>query len=112
MKFTKLIDAPTHMKGGTIDHLYVWRPPGFTNILINWELFSPFYSDHFGISITINKEKDVFKSILSTVPDYLIEENVIRNNTQDTRRVQNHGNISASKRKSSNGMSATASKHS
>ena len=35
-------------------------------------MFAPFYSDHFGISVTINKENNLIQSLLSTVPDELL----------------------------------------
>ena len=52
--FSQLIDRSTHIEGGLIDHTY-WR-----NINGNWreptvELYSPYYSDHDGILVTLVK---------------------------------------------------------
>ena len=74
MKFVQLVDVPTHRDGGTIDQIFLYRPNVFEDVLIKWDVFAPFYSDHFGLSIIINKEKESFKSIESTIPDYLLEE--------------------------------------
>ena len=76
MNFVQLIDHPTHKDGGISDHLYLYRPSCYNEIIISWELFSPFYSDHFGISIIINKENNPFLRMLTTVPyDLIINEN-------------------------------------
>ena len=72
MNFLQLIDEPTHTNGGIIDHLYIYRPAEFHDVIINWELFAPFYSDHFGISVTINKGNNPIQSLPSTVPDELL----------------------------------------
>ena len=69
-----MIDEPTHMQGGIIDHLYVRCPLNYYGIEIHSDITTPFYSDHFGIRITIHKKEKEFKHIPSTVPDYLIEE--------------------------------------
>ena len=51
MGFVQYIDKSTHRSGGIIDHLYIFRPTELHNVVINWDLYSPFYSDHFGITI-------------------------------------------------------------
>ena len=60
MDFVQLIDKPTHKDGGIIDHFYLYRPSLYSEVSISWDLFSPFYSDHFGISIIIKKEENAF----------------------------------------------------
>ena len=55
LNFSQLINHPTHRDGGIIDHVYLFRPHMYEEVVINWELFAPFYSDHFGISIIIQK---------------------------------------------------------
>ena len=54
MGFMQKIDKPTHIRGGVIDHFYLFCPANQQNVIVNWDLFAPFYSDHFGISIVIN----------------------------------------------------------
>ena len=46
----------------------------FEDVEIGWDVFAAFYSDHFGISVVIRKEKDSFRQIQTTVPDYLLLE--------------------------------------
>ena len=50
--FSQLVDRSTHVEGGQIDHVY-WR-----DLLGNWidpelEFYSPYYSDHNGLLITL-----------------------------------------------------------
>ena len=75
MNCVQLIDHPTHKDGGIIDHLYMYRPSCYSEVIISWELFSPFYSDHFGISIIINKGNNPFLQMPTTIPDDLINDN-------------------------------------
>ena len=52
--FEQLVDRATHVEGGHIDHVYwrdlpgVWMDP-------NLEIYSPYYSDHDGLLITLLK---------------------------------------------------------
>ena len=52
-----------------IDHPHICK-----DVKINSTLISAFYTDHFGIHITLYKKEDEFKHIESTVPNYLIEQ--------------------------------------
>ena len=61
MNFMQMIDYPTHMQGGIIDHLYIYCPKTHNDVLIESDLISPFYSDHFGICIDIYKGEKTFK---------------------------------------------------
>lgn len=74
MNFNQLIDQPTHHDGGIIDYLFLYRPTFFKEVIISYELFCPFYSDHFGISISLNKQDNPFLMMESTVPDHLLVE--------------------------------------
>ena len=52
--FSQLVDRSTHIEGGQIDHVY-WR-----DFLGEWkdpklEIYSPYYSDHDGLLITLVK---------------------------------------------------------
>ena len=40
----------------------------YHEVVINWELFAPFYSDHFGISIIIQKKEWIKLKMNSTLP--------------------------------------------
>ena len=68
------MDEPTHMQGEIIDHLYIYCPPFYKNVLIKSSLISAFYTDHFGIHIKLFKKKNEFKHIESIVPNYLIDQ--------------------------------------
>ena len=72
--FKQMMDEPTHMQGGIIDHLYIYCPPFYKNVLIKSSLISAFYTDHFGIHIKLFKKENEFKHIESSVPDYLIDQ--------------------------------------
>ena len=74
LNFKQMMDEPTHTQGGIIDHLYIYCPHLYKDVKINSTLISAFYTDHFGIHITLYKKEDEFKHIESTVPDYLIEQ--------------------------------------
>ena len=78
MNFIQLIDLPNHRNGGIIDHFFLYRPNEMGDVIINWEIIATFYSDHFGISIIINKGQNAFREMCSTVPDELLDD------TQDT----------------------------
>merc|ERR1712115_19786 len=69
MNFNQLIDQPTHKDGGIIDHLYLFKPQKYEEIAIKWELFSPFYSDHFGISIIIQRKEWSLLRMKSSFPE-------------------------------------------
>ena len=53
MGFKQLIDSPTHVQGGIIDHFYILVPEVYDFVQIEFELFSPYYSDHYGISVSL-----------------------------------------------------------
>ena len=69
LNFNQLINHPTHRDGGIIDHVYLFRPHMYEEVVINWELFAPFYSDHFGISIIIQKREWTRLKMKSSFPD-------------------------------------------
>ena len=98
MNFTQLIDHPTHMDGGIIDHLYLYKPSIYEDVKIEWSLFAPFYSDHYGISIIINKNDGEFLEMPSSVPD-TIEDNA-ENRCNTSKASSSRGQISTNKRKS------------
>ena len=93
MNFKQLIDTPTHRAGGIIDHLYIYRPSIFDDVIINYSLFSPFYSDHFGISLIINKGTNTFIKMPTTVHEHTF------NNANEQRNERLPQNNSSSKRK-------------
>ena len=71
---------------------HVYHPNGFKNVEITWELFAPFYSDHFCISVVIKKKKDSFKQIPTTVQDYLLQDpNTSINATEIEHANKNNG---------------------
>ena len=82
--FKQLVNVPTHKAGGIIDHLYVYHPNGLEDVEITWDIFASFYSDHFGISVSIKKEKDSFKQIPTTVPDYLLQDSNTSSNATES----------------------------
>ena len=53
--FTQLVTKATHVKGGLIDHAYwkdeedIWQAPVI-------ETFSPYYSDHDAVLVTLKKK--------------------------------------------------------
>ena len=98
--FKQLIDFPTHKAGGIIDHLYVYHPNGLEDVEIAWDIFASFYSDHFGISVVIRKEKDSFKQIQTTVPDYLLVDANSSSSTLENN-IANRNNNSKQKRSKS-----------
>ena len=50
--FKQMIEEPTHIYGRIIDHVYILDPKGSTELII--ERYSPYYSDHDGLCITIS----------------------------------------------------------
>ena len=52
--FDQLVHEGTHIQGRHIDHAYLLDPTGKVNIIV--ERYSPYYSDHDGICITMNKK--------------------------------------------------------
>ena len=96
MNFNQLIDHPTHREGGIIDHLYTRRPPQYSDVLISWELFAPFYSDHYAISIVINKDNNQFLQMPSTIPDGLFIDTPA---PQSATSKKDHANVVGKKRK-------------
>ena len=98
MKLVQHIDIPTHKDGGILDHMYLYRPNTFKEVIISWELFCPFYSDHFGISIIINKRNNEFLTTPSTVPDDLLRDDICnKSSNKDNKKVV----ASAQKRRAS-----------
>merc|ERR1711873_385640 len=73
--------GPTHGDGGIIDHVYLYRPYMYKEVVINWALFAPFYSDHFGISIIIQKKEWVRLKMKSTFPDIFGDNSNVSNTT-------------------------------
>ena len=49
--FDQLVHEPTHIRGRHIDHVYFWDPTDKLKPII--DRYSPYYSDHDGILITI-----------------------------------------------------------
>ena len=51
----QVVDSPTHVKGNTLDLIFVHSPLSIPNLTVNsnWSLF-PFSSDHFPITFTLN----------------------------------------------------------
>ena len=92
---------PTHRAGGIIDQLYIYRPSIFDDVIINYSLFSPFYSDHFGISLIINKGTNPFITMPTTVP-----EDTANNANEQTNETPSQ-NTSSSKRKRTPNQSTT-----
>lgn len=103
MGFEQFIDALTHRDGCIIDHLYIDRPRLSTGVIIDNSLFASFYSDHFGMSIVIDKGASPFFQTSSTVPDYVV-------NAQNETATKNQGPAkpSESKCKSSTKQSHNA----
>ena len=50
--FKQMIEEPIHIYGRIIDHVYILDPKGSTELII--ERYSPYYSDHDGLCITIS----------------------------------------------------------
>ena len=73
----------------------------YNGIEIHSDIMTPFYSDHFGIRISIYKKEKVFKHILSTVPDYLIEEDKDRKKKGSLNRNKSIQKSKGSKRSNS-----------
>ena len=82
----------------------MYHPNGLEDVEISWDIIASFYSDHFGISVVIKKEKDSFKQIPTTVPDYLLQdsntssnatesEDANKNNDSRRKRPQRSGEI-------------------
>ena len=67
--FCQLVDTPTHSRGGLIDHFYIRKPSGFENVIVNWHLYAPFYTDHFGVCVTINKGRGSFRKLESSLSE-------------------------------------------
>ena len=112
MHFIQMIEEPTHTQGGIIDHLYIRGPAAYSDVRIESDLIAPFYTDHFGITITIYKKDKEFKHIQSTVPDYLLqqEDNDYDKGGSSKRRKSNTNNI-GSKRKNSSSPAKTKRQH-
>ena len=89
--FHQLVDTPTHSRGGLIDHFYIRKPSAFENVVVNWHLFAPFYTDHFGVCITINKGKDSFRKLESSLSDDTLRllENSSNDNGNESNKKRN-----------------------
>ena len=74
LNFIQLVNASTHRDGGIIDHVYLHRPNRYNEVLISWEAFSPYYSDHYGISISVNKGNCPFLHIPCSIPEDVTEQ--------------------------------------
>ena len=62
LEFKQLVHEPTHIRGRHIDHAYLMDQSGKLNPII--DRYSPYYSDHDGICITIqelNPKDDLLK---------------------------------------------------
>ena len=62
LEFEQLVHEPTHIRGRHIDHAYLMDQSGKLNPII--DRYSPYYSDHDGICITIqelNPKDDLLK---------------------------------------------------
>ena len=53
LKFTQIIEKPTHIEGGLLDHAYVRNLNG--QLMFKSELRSKYYTDHKGIAVIIKK---------------------------------------------------------
>ena len=100
MNFTQQIDHPTHINGGIIDHLYLYWPEDYEDVIITWEFIGPFYADHFGISVRINQGKNLFRKIRSSIPDELIAANASQMQNTNRQKKQKIETV-ATKRKAS-----------
>ena len=110
MHFLQQIDHPTHTNGGIIDHFYMYRPTCYDDVIITWELFCPFYTDHFAISIIINKQRNHFQTMPSTIPDHLIN-NGTASITKQTATRKKQTNTEGTKRTASSPMVVPRQKH-
>ena len=54
MGFSQKINDPTHIAGGHIDHLYIFKPAQYSDVDVKWELHFPFYTDHAAICVSLN----------------------------------------------------------
>ena len=99
--FAQVMGEPTHMQGGIIDHLYIRQPEAYNDVEITYDLFAPFYSDHFGINVTLFKRERVFNHIESSVPDDLIRQEEERDRKENSKRRKLDQKNNQSKRKQS-----------
>ena len=53
LKFTQIIEKPTHIEGHLLDHAYVRNLNG--QLMFQSELHSKYYSDHKGLAVIIKK---------------------------------------------------------
>ena len=71
--FQQLMREPTHVLGGHIDHVY-WR-----DVSHHWkapvlERYSPYYSDHDALCVTLIKEVDFNFSVVYYLNDRFISD--------------------------------------
>ena len=95
LKFTQVIDQPTHTQGGIIDHLYIRQPHIYRKVEIISDLVAAFYSDHIGIQITLLKNENEFRHIENSVPDHLIDQAVNEENSKHQSKKRKNENDSA-----------------
>ena len=55
MNFKQLVQQPTHIPGRLIDHAYILNPENDQEIFT--ERYSPYYTDHDAICITLRNKK-------------------------------------------------------
>ena len=53
--FSQLVTKPTHVMGGLIDHAY-WKDDSESWQLPKIETYSPYYSDHDAVLVTLNRK--------------------------------------------------------
>ena len=53
--FEQLVREPTHIRGGHIDHAY-WKDDARVWMELQIERYSPYYSDHDAVCITLTKK--------------------------------------------------------
>ena len=58
--FKQIVEEPTHIYGRIIDHVYILNPKRGAELII--ERYSPYYSDHDGLCITISKLNSSLKN--------------------------------------------------
>jgi len=95
--FCQQVDHLTHKRGGKIDFFFIRKANAFQDVVITYELYGAFYSDHFGLCIKINKGRDGFKKMESS-----LTSDILRSLADST---NNHGiksNKESSKKQANN----------
>ena len=83
-RFSQVVNHPTHNRGGILDHMYIFKPDDLKDIIINWELYGASYTDHLGLLITINKGREGFRKMESSLTDEIIGTLADTTNNQRT----------------------------